>query len=113
MTRKWTYAEAKDLLNKTQHAFKQAYLIPQIVGGVLTNGYSTNDLDIRLEPIQTMTLEDGIALLEKEIFPPMKIQKACYINPAANPANGWCIGAFTTDNQLIEFYFPQDAFPES
>ncbi len=107
----WTSAQAVAFLMHTREDLKAIGVRAEVVGSVAKQGFSNNDLDLLLIPLQPMSLEAIIGAVEAQLLP--KISTDTRVNPleSAHHDNEWFLNIALKDGRIVELYLPEAAFP--
>lgn len=107
----WTLADAEEFLMRIADDLANLGVTAQVVGSVAKQGFSYNDLDLLLTPLQPMTLDAIIGKVEAQLL--LKISTDRRVNPleSAHHDNEWFLNIALKDGRIVELYLPEAIFP--
>lgn len=107
----WTLADAESFLTQIADDLANLGVTAQVVGSVARQGFSNNDLDLLLTPLQPMSMEAIIGAVEAQLLPKISTDKR--VNPleSAHLDNEWFLNIALKDGRIVELYLPEMAFP--
>jgi hypothetical protein len=110
-TSAWTRADAEDFLTRIAEDLAALGVTAEVVGSVARQGFSNNDLDLLLTPLQPMSLESIIGAVEARLL--LKISTDKYVNPMESGHHDkvWFLNIELKDGRIVELYLPESAFP--
>ena len=111
----WTRASAHEFIGQVRSIFEGVGLQLSIVGSVESQGASTKDLDLLVQPMEGFkpTLESALKSICEKFLPIHTVDDAKSLNPVPTyqPEEQTFVNLGLIGGRTIELYFPERLFP--